>query len=122
MKPLFNVYRVLAFVVGVLLIVMVFIGMPLKYFLSEGSSAQNVGVDIVSVVGVTHGMLYLVYVVTAFFLAVRARWSVGFTVLALAAGVIPVLIFWVEHQVARKMHADHPDLFTPARVRAGASG
>jgi len=80
-KKLFNVYRVLAFVVGVLLIVMVFIGMPLKYFLTEGSSWQDTGANIVSVVGVSHGMLYMVYIVVAFALAVSARWTVPFTVL-----------------------------------------
>ena len=111
MKALFNFYRVLAVVVGVLLITMVFIGMPLKYFFTTGTSAQDAGSDIVSLVGVTHGMLYMVYVVTAFLLAARARWSLPFTVLALAAGVIPVLIFWVEHQVSMRMHEDHPELF-----------
>lgn len=111
MKNLFNVYRVLAFVVGVLLIVMVFVGMPLKYFLTNGTSLQETGASIVSVVGVSHGMLYMVYIVVAFALAVSARWTVPFTVLALAAGVIPVLIFWVERRVSERIRADHPDLF-----------
>ena len=111
MKGLFSVYRVLAFVVGVLLIVMVFIGMPLKYFFDQGTSAQTAGDNIVGLVGVTHGMLYMVYVVTAFLLAARARWSLPFTVLALAAGVIPILIFWVERQVSHRMHEQHPELF-----------
>lgn len=105
MSSVFRVYRVLAFVVGVLLSVMAFVGMPLKYLLTEGTSAQRFGEDVVSVVGVTHGMLYMVYVVVAFVLAVNMRWDAPFMLLVLAAGVVPLLIFWVERKVEARYAA-----------------
>ena len=114
MKNLFNTYRVLAIVVGILLTVLVFVGLPLKYLTADGSSLQHTGELVTTVVGIAHGWLYMAYVVVAFFLSRRARWSLGFTLLALAAGLIPILIFWVEHRVAQKVRVEHPELVVAA--------
>ena len=35
---------------------------------------------------------------------------VGGTIVALAAGLIPLLIFWVEHKVTQRLRAEHPEL------------
>lgn len=110
MKKLFGVYRVLAIVVGVLLTILVFVGLPLKYLTTDGTSLQQTGDTITTVVGIAHGWLYMAYVIVAFLLARRARWSLPFTLLALAAGLIPILIFWVEHRVTQRMRAEHPEL------------
>lgn len=117
MRNLFNVYRVLAIIVGVLLTVLVFVGLPLKYFTTGGTSLNDAGVTITMIVGIAHGWMYMAYVVVAFFLARRARWTLGFTLLMLAAGLIPILIFWVEHRVVQKMRAEHPEL-APAGANA----
>ena len=116
MKNLFNVYRVLAIVVGILLTVLVFVGLPLKYLTTDGTSLQQTGDTLTTVVGIAHGWLYMAYVVVAFFLSRRARWSLGFTLLALAAGLIPILIFWVEHRVTQKVRAEHPELAATAHA------
>ena len=110
MKNLFNVYRVLAIIVGILLTVLVFVGLPLKYLTTDGTSLQHTGETITTIVGIAHGWMYMAYVVVAFFLARRARWTLGFTLLMLAAGLIPILIFWVEHRVVQKVRAEHPEL------------
>ena len=52
----------------------------------------------------------MVYVVVTFLLSRRAGWSVPFTVLSLAAGLIPLIIFWVERRVVHRMRAEHPEL------------
>ena len=65
-------FRVAAFVVGVLLLVLVFVAMPLKYLADE-----SIGV---ALVGPLHGFLYMAYLAVAFDLAVRSRWSIGRTV------------------------------------------
>ena len=112
MNRLFVSYRVLAFVVGVLLAFCSLVAFPLKYFTTEGSSIQQFGED-ASIMWLFHGWIFMVYVVVAFLLARRARWSVGFTVLMLVAGLIPLLIFWVEHRVVQKIHAETPELVGP---------
>jgi integral membrane protein len=84
-------YRVLAYVVGVGLVVLVLIGVPLKYL------ADSPGV--VAVVGPLHGFLYMVYLVATVNLAFRARWSPVKTVLVMLAGTIPFVSFVAERKV-----------------------
>ena len=46
-----------------------------------------------------HGWIYIVYVIVAFMLSQRAGWKLSFLVLLLLAGLVPVLIFFVERKV-----------------------
>ena len=110
MSKLFALYRVLAIVVGILLTVLVFVAMPLKYFATEGSSLQVFGADLTTVVAIAHGYLYLAYLVVAFLLWRQTRWPLPFAVLVLAAGLLPILIFFIEHAVTRRVRAEHPEL------------
>jgi integral membrane protein len=84
-------YRVMAYVTGVLLLVLVFVAMPLKYFADAPT--------MVAIVGPMHGFLYMVYLVTAFDLAVRARWRFVRTILVLLAGTVPGMSFVAERKV-----------------------
>ena len=112
---LFQTYRVLAFVVGVLLAFCSFVALPLRYLPTEGSDLQQLG-ETLSVLWVAHGWAFMAYVVVTFLLSRKLRWSIGFTVVNLAAGLIPLLIFWMEHQVNLKVRAEHPELVTPSTV------
>ena len=110
MKNLFIAYRVLALVVGVLLAFCSLVALPLKYLATEGSDLQEFG-EAASIMWVAHGWVFMVYVVVAFLPrpqgeldARRSRswpWS---------AGLIPLLIFWVEHRVTQRFAAEHPEL------------
>jgi integral membrane protein len=108
-QKLFTAYRVLALIVGVLLAFGTFVALPLRYLATEGSSAQQFGEN-ASLVWVVHGWVFIIYVVVAFLLSRRAGWTPGFTVVALAAGLIPLLIFWVEHRVTQRLREEHPEL------------
>jgi integral membrane protein len=107
-KNLFNVYRVLALVVGVLLVVST-VGSVLKYLLEDGSSLQQLGEDM-TILWIIHGWIYIVYVVVAFVLTQKARWTIPQLLLMLVAGLVPGLIFWVERRVAEQLRAEHPEL------------
>ena len=109
MNGLVITYRVLAYVVGILLAFCSLVAFPLKYFATEGSSLQQFGED-ASIMWLFHGWIFMVYVVVAFLLARKAGWSVGFTILALVAGLVPLLIFWVERRVMQKLETENPDL------------
>ncbi len=115
MNRLFNTYRVLALVVGVLLAFCSLVALPLRYLPEEGTSLQKFG-ESASIMWVAHGWLFMIYVVVAFLLARRCRWSLAFTLLMLVAGLVPLLIFWVEHRVAQKVRAENPELVTPSTV------
>ncbi len=108
MTKLFTVYRVLALVVGVLLVVGT-LGSILKYLLEDGSSLQQLGDDLTPI-WLIHGWIYIIYVVVAFVLTQKARWTLPQFLLMLVAGLIPGLIFWVERRVAQRLRDDNPEL------------
>lgn len=113
MKNLLLAYRVMATVVGVLLIVLVLVGLPLNelHLLNEswfpkGSDAQELGDWISLNLGVAHGWLYMIFVFTAFILSRRAKWEIGFTLVTLICGTIPILSFWSEHRATAKVREE----------------
>jgi integral membrane protein len=89
-------YRIMAYVTGVVLMILCFVGIPLQVF------AGNLFV--VNYVGTTHGILYLVYLGTAYWMTrlVGMKLASPQTVLVLLAGTIPVLTFVVERWVTRR--------------------
>lgn len=111
-RTLFALYRLLAPIVGVLLAILVFVGVPLKYLAAEGSSAQVFGDHVTAIVGVLHGFLYMAYLVVSFLLWRQTRWPVPFAVLVLAAGLLPILIFFIERMVNRRVRRENPELVT----------
>lgn len=91
-------YQVMAWIVGSLLIVLVLVGVPLKYLTLDGSTPQRIGEGITTYLGIAHGWLYMVFLVMAALLARRARWTIPFTVTTLLAGTVPILSFWAERR------------------------
>ncbi len=106
----------MAYVVGVLLIVLICIGVPLKYLTTEGTDPQQVGEWITSYLGVAHGWLYMIFLVMAALLARRARFSLGFTVLVLVLGTVPFLSFYGERRATARARAEpaEPSADAPA--------
>src|SRR5579863_10292721 len=83
----------MAYITGVVLIVLCFVGIPLQL------AAHNT--VIVNDVGTLHGILYIIYLIFAYLLTRRLRMPIGRTLLVLLAGTIPVLTFVVERWVYR---------------------
>jgi integral membrane protein len=86
-------FRVMAYVVGVMLLLLVFVAMPLKYLADQPR--------LVEVIGPIHGFLYAVYLLVTLDLASRLRWRIVRTVLVMLAGTIPFLSFVAERRVVR---------------------
>lgn len=86
-------YRVMAYLVGVLLVVLVLVGMPLKYFADNGT--------VVTLTGVPHGYLYMILLITAYDLGRRVHWPWKRLILIGLAGTVPFLSFVAEYS-ARK--------------------
>lgn len=89
-------YRIMAYVTGVVLIVLCFVGIPLQVW--AGNEV------ITHYVGTAHGMLYIVYVIVAFIMTRAVGMPVArpSTVIVLLAGTIPVLTFVVERWVSHR--------------------
>lgn len=90
-------YRVMAYVTGVLLVLLT-LGVIGKYLLGiEGADSFT------SVVGIAHGWLYVVYLIFAFDLGAKAKWPVGKQVWVLLAGTVPTAAFFVERKISKEL-------------------
>jgi len=104
-------YQLMANIVGVLIIPLF-----LFFFLHLGG-VGSFKLEL-AVFGVGHGYLYIVYLVAAGFLALKARLHIPWILLMFAAGLVPGLTFLVEWLVVtRKIQ---PLLAAQAATEAGA--
>ena len=88
-------YRVMAWVVGILLVVLTCVAMPLKYASDESA--------MVRVVAPLHGWLYVVMLVTIGDLWRRRRFPVSAVLLVAISGLVPFLTFYAEHRVTTRV-------------------
>jgi integral membrane protein len=82
-------YQLMANIVGVLIIPL-FVFAGLHYAHVGKFSAE------LAIFGIGHGYLYIVYLITAGFLALKARLHIPWIILMFAAGLVPGLTFVVE--------------------------
>jgi integral membrane protein len=90
-------YRIMAWVVGTLLVVLVCVGLPLKY-LSDNPT-------VVTWTAIPHGYLYMILLITAVDLGLRAKWSWKRLILIALAGTIPFLSFVAERSATKDVRA-----------------
>lgn len=90
-------YRVMAYVTGVLLVLLT-LGVVAKYLLDiDGADG------FVEIVGIAHGWLYIVYLGVAFNLGSKAHWPVARQLWVLLAGTVPTAAFFVERRISREL-------------------
>ncbi|MFN2495167.1 MAG: DUF3817 domain-containing protein [Pseudonocardiaceae bacterium] len=88
-------YRVMAYVTGVLLLLLV-TSMVLKYGFGRQDLAWS---------AYAHGWMYMVYLVTVALLGTTVGWRPGRMVLVALAGTIPLMSFVAERSVTREVRA-----------------
>lgn len=93
-------YRVMAYIVGVLLVVLICVGMPLKY-LAYDPNLNALGGTINMVLGIGHGWLYMALLITAIDLGRRVRWTWKRLLLIALAGTVPFLSFVAERSATK---------------------
>lgn len=94
-------YQVMAIITGVFLL-LVTAGVLVKYVFGVENSAVLAAT---SVIAMTHGFIYMVYLVTCGDLWTRARWGWGRLAALILGGVVPGLSFVVERRVTREFAA-----------------
>jgi integral membrane protein len=105
-------YRVMAFVVGTMLLLL---------FAIVIFQAAGFGLKIEEkIVAPLHGYLYLAYLVTAADLARRTGWKLGRVVLVVLAGFVPTMAFFVERYIYRQIQMEWAS--DPAAYRADTEG
>jgi integral membrane protein len=91
-------YRVMAYIVGTALVILVFVAIPLQYWGHHKIVAE--------IVAPIHGYLYIVYLIAGADLARRAHWHLGRILFVVCGGFVPFLAFFVERWITRRMNAD----------------
>jgi len=81
-------FRFVAIAEGISYVVLVFIGMPLKYLAGAPGTVE--------VVGWIHGILFIGYVVLGARTAADRDWSARWTGWAFAAALVPGGTFWLD--------------------------
>ncbi|HET9129019.1 MAG TPA: DUF3817 domain-containing protein [Propionibacteriaceae bacterium] len=84
-------YRITAYIVGTLLVLLVCVAVPLKYFGPHDGQW-------VTYTGIPHGWLYMVLLITTVDLGRRVHWGLGRMAIIALSGLIPFLTFWAEHR------------------------
>lgn len=102
-KSVLTRYRVMAYLTGVLLVLLC-LGMIAKYgFDIDGA------VDFTRLVAIAHGWLYVVYLIVAFDLGSKAKWPVAKQLWVLLAGTVPTAAFFVERRISRELEGKIAD-------------
>ena len=88
-------FRVLSLIEGLSLVVLLFIAMPAKYHFGISG--------VVPIAGITHGSLWLIYVVMSLIVSHQQKWSVGFWLLTLLVSVMPFACIWLEKRLQQQI-------------------
>ncbi len=83
-----KIFKITSFLEGVSYILLLFVGVPLKYF------GDNPAV--VKALGMPHGMLFLAYIVMALVIRSEMKWDIKTTLGVLAASLVPFGTFYVN--------------------------
>lgn len=96
-KSVLTRYRVMAYVTAVLLVLLT-IG-----FIAKRLVGMESATGFVTVVGIAHGWLYVLYLIFAFDLGQKAKWPLGKQLWVLLAGTVPTAAFFVERKITREL-------------------
>jgi integral membrane protein len=87
-------FRAIAFWEGLSFLLLLFVAMPLKYALGMP--------QVVRVVGMAHGILFIAYLATLAVATVEHRWGPRRLAVALLASLVPGGTFWLDMRLRRE--------------------
>lgn len=88
MKKSISVLRLLAYLEGISFLILLGIAMPLKYYYDQPNA--------VKIVGMTHGILFVLYTINLLIVHLKLRWGYGKTFGAFVAAFIPFGTFYAD--------------------------
>jgi integral membrane protein len=94
-------FRILSLIEGLSLVILLFIAMPAKYYFGISG--------VVPIAGITHGGLWLTYVVMSLLVSHKQQWSVGFWLLTLLVSVMPFMCIWLERRLQQQVINQNTD-------------
>jgi integral membrane protein len=88
--------RIISMIEGLSLVILVFIGVPLKYMFALPA--------MVKIVGPIHGGLFLLFILMAILAAIEYGWKFKTTAIVLLSSLVPFGCFYVESKIFRNVN------------------
>ncbi len=88
-------FRLLSFIEGASLLLILFVTMPLKYGL--GIEGPN------KVIGMMHGVLFMLYLLVVIQSKITRNWPYKIMFIALIVSIVPFGTFWADKKYFKKM-------------------
>ena len=88
-----NIFRIISFLEGVSYLLLLFIATPIKYL--QGNA------EYVKLLGMPHGILFMLYIVLAIVLKKEMKWDAKNLVIILLCAIIPFGTFYVDKKYLR---------------------
>lgn len=83
-------FRIITFLEGLSYILLLFVAVPIKY--SSGDAS------FVKMLGMPHGLLFMAYILIAFFVRTEYQWNLKQLLVVLLASIIPFGTFYVDYK------------------------
>jgi integral membrane protein len=87
--------RIIAFLEGCSLLLLVFIAMPVKYLFKIPEATQAIGM--------IHGILFVMFVAATLVIAVLHKWNFGRLCMVMASSIFPFGTFYIDRKILRKL-------------------
>ncbi len=88
-----NTFRIISFLEGVSYLLLLFVAVPIKYFQGD--------VSYVKMLGMPHGILFMLYLVVAVLLKKEMNWNTKNLGIILLASILPFGTFYVDKKYLR---------------------
>lgn len=83
-----NIFKITSFLEGVSYILLLFVGVPLKYIGENDILVKGLGMP--------HGILFMAYLLLALLIRKKANWDVKTTLIVMVASILPFGTFYVN--------------------------
>ena len=88
MKSSLSALRLIGLLEGISYLVLLGLAMPLKYYYDKP--------DAVRIVGMAHGVLFVMYCINLLIVHLKLKWSMGKTIGAFIASLVPFGTFYAD--------------------------
>lgn len=99
MKWLIPTFRWVGITEGLSYLILLFVAMPLKYFMGQPL--------MVSIVGGIHGGLFVAYILLAAMATWYYKWNIAMFAQAFIASLVPIGTFWFDRKLKDADVSDH---------------
>jgi integral membrane protein len=89
-QSLIKLFKVISLLEGLSYILLLFVGVPLKYLAGNAFLVKSLGMP--------HGILFVAYVVIALFIRSRMKWDFKDTFVVLIASLLPFGTFYINRK------------------------